>query len=94
MGREVKAPTKLQRERWQQIAMLGCMICGGIPELHHLFTGAGGRKNHDAVIPLCWLHHRSPQAGIHGMGRKEFARKYGTEQELLHKLDLLLATSA
>lgn len=87
------APTKQQREKWRRIGEIGCMICGAQPELHHCFTGAGGRKNHDHVIPLCWTHHRSPQAGIHGMGRKAWQKKYGTEQELLDKLDLMLASS-
>lgn len=65
------------------------MVCGAMPEIHHLFTGAGGRKNHDAVIGLCWLHHRGPQ-GIHFMGRKAWQRVFGTEQELLDKLESLL----
>jgi len=83
------APTKQQRERWQQIAMLGCMVCSSAPEIHHCHTGGGGRKDHDKVIGLCWMHHRGPQ-GIHFMGRKKWQKIYGTEQEWLDKLEILL----
>lgn len=85
----MKAPTKAQREHWQRVAELGCMVCGAAPEIHHLFTGAGGRKKHDAVVGLCWLHHRGPQ-GIHFMGRKKWQPIFGTEQVLLDKLNSLL----
>jgi len=69
------------------------MICSQPCEIHHCGTGAGGRKNHDKVIGLCWLHHRGPQ-GIHFMGRKKWQRIYKTEEEFLHILDNLLETSA
>jgi len=84
------ATTRLQREKWMRIGEIGCIICHSPCEIHHCFTGAGGRKNHDQVLPLCWLHHRSPQAGIHGMGRKAWQRIYGTEQELIDKMELML----
>ena len=83
------APTKAQRERWSRIAELGCIICASPACIHHAHTGAGGRKNHDIVLPLCHFHHQGAQ-GIHTLGRKAFARKFGTEQELLDKLESLL----
>lgn len=69
--------------------MLGCMVCGSAPEIHHCHTGGGGRKDHDKVIGLCWMHHRGPQ-GIHFMGRKKWQPIYGAEQELLDKLESML----
>lgn len=72
-------PTKAQRERWERIRAHGCVICGVIAEIHHCFTGAGGRKDHDKVIPLCHYHHRGG-AGIHSIGRREWQRIFGTEQ--------------
>jgi hypothetical protein len=66
------------------------MVCGSPAEIHHCFTGGGGRKNHDYLAPLCFTHHRSPQAGIHGMGRKAWQKIYGSEQELLDKLERLM----
>lgn len=84
------SPTKAQREKWTRLAEMGCCICGSpFVEIHHVGTGAGGRKNHDKVIPLCPEHHRG-KTGLHGMGRKAFSRQYGSEQELLDKLEMLL----
>lgn len=84
-----KAPTKKQRERWEKIRALGCILCGGIASIHHLGTGAGGRKDHDKVIPLCWAHHQGSD-GIHTLGRKVWQVIYGNEEELLEKLGRLL----
>ena len=75
-------PTKAQRERWGKIASLNCIICGDEAQIHHCGTGAGGRKNHDKVLPLCVFHHVGKQ-GIHTIGRKTWREKYGTEEELM-----------
>lgn len=81
---------KAQKERAAKLSEMGCVVCGAMPvELHHLFTGGGGRKNHDYLAPLCFNHHRG-QSGIHSLGRKKFARLFGTEQDLLDKLESML----
>lgn len=85
-------PTREQRARWEEIRALGCVVCGGwYPEIHHIETGGGGRKNHDRVIPLCANHHTGP-AGIH-QRRKGWQEIYGTEAELLEKTNQLLQRS-
>ena len=78
-----KQPTKAQRQRWDKVARLGCLICGGSATIHHLFTGAGGRKNHDRVAGLCWEHHVGRE-GIDGrvMSKKVWQQKYMTEDEM------------
>jgi hypothetical protein len=83
------APTKQQKIRWDKIASLGCIICASPACIHHALTGAGGRKNHDIVLPLCHFHHQGAQ-GIHTLGRKAWAKIYGTEQQLLEKLEGML----
>lgn len=83
-------PTKKQRERWNKIASLGCAICGGPANIHHALTGAGGRKDHDKVLPLCYYHHQGPH-GIHFMGRKKWQSIYGDEKDLLEQLEIMLA---
>jgi hypothetical protein len=45
-------------------------------------TGAGGRKNHKDIIPLCYGHHRG-RAGIHTIGRKLWQAKHGHEVILM-----------
>lgn len=80
----MKKPTKAQRERWNRVSELGCLVCGAYQvTIHHLFTGAGGRKNHDRVAPLCWEHHVGRE-GIDGrvMSKKKWQEKYMTEDEM------------
>lgn len=83
-------PTEAQRERWERIRSLGCIVCGVMAEIHHCFTGAGGRKNHDKVIPLCHYHHRGG-AGIHSIGRKTWQELFGKEQELIEVVEKMEA---
>lgn len=87
----MKKPTKSQRQRWTKVAELGCLICGGLATIHHLFTGAGGRKNHNRVAPLCWEHHVGLE-GIDGrvMSKKQWQAKYMTEPEMELKTKQLL----
>ena len=84
-----KPPTKSQRERWGKIAELGCQVQGvhrGRTTIHHCFTGAGGRKDHDKVLALCEMHHTGPN-GINGgrISRREWEHRYGSEQSLLEQ---------
>jgi hypothetical protein len=84
-------PTALQKRRFARVAEIGCIICGGIAEIHHCGTAMGRRKNHDLVIPLCHSHHRSGGYGvaIHA-GKKAWEEIYGTEQELLEKVSKMV----
>jgi hypothetical protein len=83
--------SKSNKEYFNRVAELGCIICRMPAEIHHLRTGAGlGMKSKD-VIPLCPHHHRN---GGHGVaihaGRLAFEANFGTELELLEKLKGLL----
>lgn len=79
----MKAPTKAQRERWSKVAELGCAVSGRYTaEIHHAKTGAGGRKDHDLVIPLHYDYHRGKN-GIHTIGRKKWQALYGSEDDFL-----------
>ncbi len=81
-----KSPTAEQKRHFAKIVEHGCIICRSPAVVHHCFTGAGGRKNHDLVIPLCPMHHTNGGEGIaiHPF-RKAFEANFGTEQELLDK---------
>ena len=88
-----KVATKAQREVWGRIADFGCIVCGFPAEIHHCGTGAGGRKNHDYVIGLCFEHHRGKR-GIDG--KQDFTKTswqnvYGAEKELHEKTLQMLA---
>jgi len=78
-----KLISKKQIEWREQARALGCCVknheCEGATEMHHIGTGAGGKKNHDKQIPLCNNHHVGKR-GIHTIGRKIWQAEYGTEE--------------
>lgn len=88
---------KEQKQHYNKIANLGCILChhlgnSGTPaEVHHI-RRFGGKRDLAPVIPLCPEHHRG-NTGVHGMGKKSFARHYGLdEHDLLAKTNELLDT--
>lgn len=91
MKKKPNKATPDQRERWERLRALGCIVCGSkyLTLIHHAQTGMGGRKNHDKVIPLCFTHHQGEQ-GLHTLSRRVWEARYGTEQELMTKAKQLL----
>ena len=87
-----KAPTKAEREHMGRVADLGCIICGGPAEVHHI-TGAGmaKRSSHYETIPLCHMHHRNGGYGVavHA-GVREWENIHGSQRDLLEKVQFLL----
>lgn len=84
-----KPPTRSQKARWEALRAHGCMVCRQPAAIHHLFTGMGGRKDHDKVAGLCWNHHQGPE-GIHTIGRKAFAKRFMSELEMQEKAERLV----
>jgi hypothetical protein len=85
-----KAAKAAQKKRWERIVSLGCIVCGNTYAIvHHCFTGAGQRRNHDLTICLCVAHHVGP-SGIHN-DRKGWQAIHGTEQELIDQTNKRLA---
>jgi hypothetical protein len=91
-----KKPNKLERERLQAVADMPCYACfqDGLEmqsEVHHIRSlklGSGMGKKSDVVytIPLCPKHHRFGKVSVH-LGKKEFEKRYGTELEILEKVN-------
>ncbi len=86
-----KRPNLAERKWMQQVADYGCVACeiDGLTrpaEIHHIrkHTGMGLRPSHFDTIPLCSGHHRTNKISVH-LGKKEFEKRYGTEQEILEK---------
>lgn len=89
-----RPPNAAERKHWDKLIKLGCVLhthvnnegfeCQGRITIHHCGTGAGGRKDHMRVIPLCMEHHLGAK-GIDGkrMSRREWQERYGSEEELL-----------
>ena len=46
----------------------------------------GLRPSHFDTIPLCSGHHRTNKISVH-LGKKEFEKRYGTELEILEKVN-------
>ncbi len=78
MGKTVKASKHMER-----IAEIGCCIChqlghGYTPcEVHHI--GDTAERNDFLTIGLCPEHHRGA-TGFHGLGEREFNRRYKTSE--------------
>jgi hypothetical protein len=88
-----KKPNKLERERLQAVADMPCYACfqdgrETNAEVHHIRsqTGLGLRPSHFATIPLCPSHHRTGKVSVH-LGKKAFVERYGTEKEILEKVN-------
>lgn len=81
-----KPATKAERAHLDRIAGLGCCLCGGLAEVHHITTGIGmgQRASHFDTIPLCAAHHRT---GGHGVaihaGKRTWEARHGPEIEWL-----------
>jgi len=88
-----KVKTKAEKERLKTIAEMPCYACfqDGVEmqsEVHHIrkHTGMGLRPSHFDTIPLCSGHHRTNKISVH-LGKIEFEKKYGTQQEILKKVN-------
>ncbi len=89
---------KSDREYLSKVASIGCIICyrAGYPEtpaeIHHIRDvglGLGVRNDHANTLPLCPNHHRGND-GVHGMGRKAWEKRFGTQWELLEQVRKIL----
>jgi hypothetical protein len=84
-----------QRKHYERLAALGCILCRSLgykdtpTEIHHI-RRHGMKRDNAPVIGLCPEHHRG-NTGVHGLGRKAFAKRYGvTEEDLLEVTTKLL----
>lgn len=87
---KARKPNAEELRYWDHVRDLGCIICGARwPHIHHALTGAGGRKDHMKVLPLCHYHHQGEQ-GIHTLSRRVWEDMFGTEHELMDKVNKVL----
>jgi len=78
---------------YAKTAALGCILCGGDAEVHHLVGlkyRAHGKKA-EKWIPLCPRHHRHGGLGVavHA-GVMTWEANFGTQEELWEKTQALL----
>jgi len=84
-----KKATKQERAYMGRVAELGCVICGGIPEIHHNTKnrGYGAKSSNYDIIPLAVRFHRGEE-GIHHIGVKTWEAKYGDQDDLVKEVKL------
>lgn len=93
-----------ERKHLALLADMGCIACllsghqGTPAEIHHIRhgMGLGQRNDHFKAIPLCPAHHRGTSgnkiASVHG-APNAFALEFGTELQLLSKVNELLGAA-
>ena len=85
---------KADRNHYEKLAELVCALCrhlgyGETPAHIHHIRRLGMKRNNAPVIPLCPEHHTG-NSGVHGLGKKAFAERYGvTEEDLLAQTETL-----
>lgn len=89
-------PTAAEKRHITKVGQLPCIVCilqglGETPAAIHHVEGKTKPGVHFLVLPLCSLHHQNGGYGValHA-GKKEFERRYGTEYELLEKVNELI----
>ncbi len=108
MRSKASPPSKADIRRFALLYELGCVACGRHAdiEIHHYLSG-NKRIGHEATIPLCtWCHRGTANSGKSGavmlaligpsfhQHRRAFRAKYGTDAELLEKVNSLIGESA
>ena len=84
-GKNKKKTTDEDKEylEWLQHQDYKCFVCGkqnGI-EFHHIKEYSTDKKNHQRLIPLCFMHHRlSNDISAHGTPKK-WRETYTMEQQ-------------
>jgi hypothetical protein len=90
--------TQAESQHLSKVTELGCIVCfhqGQYTpaEVHHMRSGLGmsQRATSFRVLPLCPIHHRIGERGtaFHA-GRRTWETRFGSEEELLQQLQLLL----
>ena len=78
---------KAEKEHLRRVAEMGCYVCSRPAEIHHIRhqTGLAMRSSHYENIPICPDHHRLTKISVH-LNKKEFVKRYGTEQQILAEI--------
>jgi RecA-dependent nuclease len=96
------------QKRYAALQKLGCICCRMLgfysaPDIHHIVSG-GKRKGNQYTLPLCSWHHRGvkPYPVVISVlrsigpslagGSKPFVARWGTELELLDKVNQLIGS--
>ena len=82
--------TAEDKRRFDRIAEMGCLVCGGPSTIHHVtgYATKPGRfsRRHDRVVPLCPQHHQaifdlyaSDPVSVERLSHQGFYKKHGID---------------
>ena len=82
--------TAAEKRHLDRVARLGCILCRHLElgispaAIHHprFSEGMAQRASHFLAIPLCHEHHQGA-TGLHGLGTREFERRYKLSEPIL-----------
>lgn len=104
MGPSGKAPTVAEKAWRRAIIEFGCVACyldghAGTPAVQHHIVEANRRVGHRFSLPLCDPGHHQPdtrsgKVALHPGRNPAFIALYGTERELLARLERRLGFEA
>lgn len=84
-----KAAPAPEKAHLARVAAMRCMVCGFAPvEVHHVVSDGFQRltRNHQRVIPLCPVCHRTGPSAVHVIGTAEFNELFGNQFEYAERL--------
>lgn len=78
--KRVRPANAVERRHHTRLAEMGCLVCQGPAELHHIHSDGFQHvlRDHRFVAPLCPGHHRGND-GIHMLGHHAFMDSYGLD---------------
>lgn len=86
----------MDEKRAEQLVEIGCIVCllhdhrKVAASIHHLtgikYRALGKKASDKHTIPLCFNHHQGND-GVHVMGMRPWEAKYGTQSELLERVN-------
>lgn len=79
----VRPPSAFERRHMNRLRDMGCVICGGEPEMHHITSDGSKRitRSWKRVMPLCPDHHRTGGEAVERISQEAF--------NALHDIDCL-----
>jgi hypothetical protein len=87
-NRKPKGKTADERRHHDRVAAMGCLVCGGPANIHHVTSDGFQRlrRDHMRVVPLCAQCHQHGPGAVHVIGHATFCALHGDLIELADRL--------
>lgn len=82
-----KRATAAERRHMNRLADMGCLVCGGPAEIHHVTSDRFKRitRSNKRTVPLCPWHHRLGEDAVERISHAGFYKRF--EIDLLEWAD-------